>query len=154
KASGRNGLPDGASRPVKSRHERPRMAAGSLRTSRMVEDRKKPVWPWIVAVLIGLPALYMASFGPACWWISPQPPTGAPRTPIDSLPPPPSFFRPAGCTATPGPPPPPRPLGWYAPRQPPIVKAPADGTGTTLVVFCADPAGLPSPREPDDPAVY
>ena len=27
---------------------------------------KKPLWPWIVAVLIGLPVLYVASFGPAC----------------------------------------------------------------------------------------
>ena len=33
----------------------------------MSEERKKPVWPWIVALLIGLPVLYVASFGPACW---------------------------------------------------------------------------------------
>ncbi len=33
----------------------------------MSEDRKKPLWPWIAAVLIGLPVLYVASFGPACW---------------------------------------------------------------------------------------
>jgi hypothetical protein len=33
----------------------------------MSEERKKPVWPWIAAVLIGLPVLYVASFGPACW---------------------------------------------------------------------------------------
>ena len=33
----------------------------------MSDDRKKPLWPWIVAVLIGLPVLYVASFGPACW---------------------------------------------------------------------------------------
>ncbi len=33
----------------------------------MSDDRKKPVWPWIVALLIGLPVLYVASFGPACW---------------------------------------------------------------------------------------
>jgi hypothetical protein len=33
----------------------------------MTEDRQKPVWAWIVALLIGLPVLYVASFGPACW---------------------------------------------------------------------------------------
>jgi hypothetical protein len=33
----------------------------------MSEDRKQPLWPWIVALLIGLPVLYVASFGPACW---------------------------------------------------------------------------------------
>jgi hypothetical protein len=33
----------------------------------MSDDRKRPVWPWIVALLIGLPVLYVASFGPACW---------------------------------------------------------------------------------------
>src|SRR5262245_32900458 len=33
----------------------------------MGHDRKKPVWPWIAALLIGLPVLYLASFGPACW---------------------------------------------------------------------------------------
>ena len=33
----------------------------------MVDDRKRPVWPWIVAVLTGLPVIYVASFGPAVW---------------------------------------------------------------------------------------
>src|SRR5262245_7401247 len=33
----------------------------------MSEPKKSPVWPWIVALLIGLPVLYVASFGPACW---------------------------------------------------------------------------------------
>jgi hypothetical protein len=31
-----------------------------------MSDERKPVWPWIVALLIGLPVLYVASFGPAC----------------------------------------------------------------------------------------
>jgi hypothetical protein len=34
----------------------------------MTSDRKQPIWPWIAALLIGLPVLYVASFGPACWW--------------------------------------------------------------------------------------
>jgi hypothetical protein len=32
-----------------------------------MRDEGKPVWPWIVALLIGLPVLYVVSFGPACW---------------------------------------------------------------------------------------
>jgi hypothetical protein len=32
-----------------------------------MNDERKPVWPWNVALLIGLPVLYVASFGPACW---------------------------------------------------------------------------------------
>ena len=32
-----------------------------------MSDDRKPLWPWIVALLIGLPVVYVASFGPACW---------------------------------------------------------------------------------------
>lgn len=35
----------------------------------MIEERK-PYWPWIAALLIGLPVVYVASFGPACWIVS------------------------------------------------------------------------------------
>jgi hypothetical protein len=35
-----------------------------------MNNDRKPVWPWIVALLIGLPVLYVASFGPACWMFS------------------------------------------------------------------------------------
>ena len=30
----------------------------------------KSVWPWIAGLLVGLPVLYVASFGPACWLTS------------------------------------------------------------------------------------
>jgi len=33
----------------------------------MSDDRKNPLWPLIAVLLIGLPVLYVASFGPACW---------------------------------------------------------------------------------------
>src|SRR5262245_48081878 len=46
----------------------------------MSDDRKKSVWPWIVALLIGLPVLYVASFGPACW-ITSHANVGAPPIP-------------------------------------------------------------------------
>jgi hypothetical protein len=36
-----------------------------------MSDRKKTgVWLWIAPLLIGLPILYVASFGPACWAVS------------------------------------------------------------------------------------
>src|SRR5262249_3774775 len=28
---------------------------------------QRPLWPWIITALIGLPVLYFVSFGPACW---------------------------------------------------------------------------------------
>src|SRR5262245_17703642 len=37
-----------------------------------VERKKAGVWPWIAALLIGLPVLYVASFGPVCWITSPS----------------------------------------------------------------------------------
>jgi hypothetical protein len=33
----------------------------------MSDDRKKPFWPWIVILLIGLSVLYAASSGPLSW---------------------------------------------------------------------------------------
>jgi hypothetical protein len=44
----------------------------------MTDDRKKPIWPWIVSLLIGLPVLYVASFGPACWIAADPHPIGHP----------------------------------------------------------------------------
>src|SRR5215510_10604822 len=32
-----------------------------------MSDERKPLWPWIGSLLFGLPVLYVASFGPACW---------------------------------------------------------------------------------------
>ena len=40
----------------------------------MSEPQKKPVWPWIVPLLIGLPVLYVVSFGPVCWLTAGPPP--------------------------------------------------------------------------------
>jgi hypothetical protein len=40
-----------------------------------MSDERKPFCPWIVALLIWLPVLYVASFGPAycVWWKVPLP---------------------------------------------------------------------------------
>jgi len=32
-----------------------------------MSDERKPLWPWIVAVVIGLPVPYVASIGPMFW---------------------------------------------------------------------------------------
>src|SRR5262249_16584066 len=37
-----------------------------------MSDERKSVWPWIKAVVVGLPVLYVASFGPACWLTAQQ----------------------------------------------------------------------------------
>jgi hypothetical protein len=34
---------------------------------RMSDEPKKSVGPWVTVVLVGLPLLYVLSFGPACW---------------------------------------------------------------------------------------
>ena len=37
----------------------------------MIKGRTKPGWSfWLIVALIGLPLLYAASFGPACWVVS------------------------------------------------------------------------------------
>lgn len=43
-----------------------------------MSSERKPIWPWIAALLIGLPVMYVASFGPACWLVAHEVlPTGA-----------------------------------------------------------------------------
>ena len=34
-----------------------------------MQNRPRTVWSWIVATLVGLPVLYVLSFGPACWTV-------------------------------------------------------------------------------------
>jgi len=33
----------------------------------MSDEREYPLWPWVVGLCVGLPVLYVVSFGPACW---------------------------------------------------------------------------------------
>lgn len=37
-----------------------------------MSEERNPIGLWIVALLIALPAMYVASFGPACWLDSRQ----------------------------------------------------------------------------------
>ena len=32
-----------------------------------MNEERKPFWPWVAILLLGLPLMYVASFGPACW---------------------------------------------------------------------------------------
>jgi len=32
-----------------------------------MSEERKPVLPWIAALLVAMPVLHVASFGPACW---------------------------------------------------------------------------------------
>ena len=41
-----------------------------------MDERKRAFGPWIVAAVIGVPALYVVSFGPACWLSSRIQPSG------------------------------------------------------------------------------
>jgi hypothetical protein len=50
-------------------HSLPRLPAGTM--PGMSEGRNKSgVWPWIVALLIGLPVLYVTSWGPVAWLVN------------------------------------------------------------------------------------
>ena len=76
----------------------------------MTEPRSKPGWAlWTAVVLVGLPILYVLSFGPACWWMSEQPiPFG--RRPRYA----PRCYAPIGWIACRGGPPVQVALAWYA----------------------------------------
>ena len=62
-------------------------------TVRIVNRRER--WAkWMLAVVVGLPVLYVASFGPACWWFSAEDPPPAPGYPFDWDAP--AFYTPIG----------------------------------------------------------
>jgi hypothetical protein len=50
-----------------------------------MRDERKPVWPWIVAVLIGLPVLYVGLLGPAFWLADLGLPSPEPYRPLARL---------------------------------------------------------------------
>ena len=77
-------------------------------------DKLKPQCPWIVALLIGLPVVYIASFGPACWWLSRDVTSGGYRRA-------PAVYLPFGWAARRGPEPIQKVIAWYATRGGPVV---------------------------------
>lgn len=96
-----------------------------------MSEERKPIWPWILTVLIGLPVLYVLSFGPACWWFSTPP-----HEPLDigysafqyhtvSR-----FYWPIGWLAKHGPDPVGQFIFWYATINGKHVVLPCDLSGT------------------------
>jgi hypothetical protein len=88
----------------------------------MSNEQRKPVWPWIAALLVGLPVLYVASFGPACWWFS----RSENRYPVLSgalrpLPFAPRIYFPIGWMNAHGPKFIAKPIEWYATLGTPYV---------------------------------
>src|SRR5262245_38638214 len=94
----------------------------------MNSKHRKHGWAfWLIVALIGLPVLYVASFGPTCWWLSRElhvsgglyvlsRPEGA-RIVSES-------YWPIGWLAIHGPPSIGRALGWYGGLRDPKVYVP------------------------------
>jgi hypothetical protein len=72
-------------------------------------NRKERWAKWTLATLIGPPMLYVASFGPACWWLS-----SLPNHQGSDMCFAPRFYLPIGWAARNGPYPIKAALSWYA----------------------------------------
>jgi hypothetical protein len=72
-----------------------------------MSSRSRPLWPLLTATLIGLPVLYVLSFGPACWIRSRLSGVWAERT-FGAV-----YYRPIGLAIVNGPPFVAKPMRWY-----------------------------------------
>ena len=91
-------------------------------TVRIVNRRER--WAkWTLATAVGLPLLYVASFGPACWWFSSPKPEFAVTYPFA-----PNAYWPFGWLAQNGPQPLQAVIVWYANQNGQVV-LPIDSTG-------------------------
>src|SRR5579863_3459563 len=97
-------------------------------------NRRERWAKWTLAIVLGVPALYLASFGPACWWFS-----GKPHEPIadefvwDRWPSASRIYWPLGrLSAGRNPNDPIRiAINWYATRRWEVVMLPYDWTGNS-----------------------
>jgi hypothetical protein len=121
-----------------------------------IVNRRERWAKWMLATVVGLPVLYVASFGPVCWWFikASSPVTFTPRNAIDSFPHAPHFFWPVGWLAQNGPKPLLRAIEWYATRRAPVVYIPADFGGTTLVAVYAGGVVIQNQPEVDEMPTY
>jgi hypothetical protein len=115
----------------------------------MSDERKKPLWPWIVALLIGLPVMYVASFGPACWWFSKEPITAIDPF-AETVPAVARAYWPIGWSAKYGPSVVRNSIAWYATlfSEIPAIAVPTDLGGGQLILFAPSylnppPSGIP-----------
>jgi len=101
---------------------------------RIINRREK--WAkWTLACVFGPPALYVASFGPACWWFSSD------RPPITrrfggysfQVPHAPLAYWPVGCVLVSGPKPIADAISWYATRRDEHVMLPFEPGGAGWV---------------------
>src|SRR5262245_62007332 len=101
-----------------------------------MSEQRKSLWPWIVALLIGLPVLYLASFGPVCWWFSEVSAANFSRIHAEQASRAPHVYWPVGWIAIHGPPHVRRAVGWYATRRCSVVLVPANSSGTETAILC------------------
>jgi hypothetical protein len=94
-------------------------------------DRKKPgVAFWATVVVVGLPVLYVLSFGPACWWLSKPPPPG--YSAIGDTRTAPQFYWPIGWLAMKDPRWSRKIIFWYATRGIDRVMVPCKWDGDSI----------------------
>lgn len=99
-----------------------------------IVNRRERWAKWTLAAAVGLPVLYVLSFGPACWWFS-----GEPHEPIadefvwNRWPSAPKVYWPIGwLSAGRHPDDPIRiTINWYATRRWPVVMLPNDSAGNS-----------------------
>lgn len=101
-------------------------------------DRKRSSWPWGVAIVIAIPVLYVASFGPVCWWYCKSMPLrGNSKTTVVQAP---YFYWPLGWLVMHGPSRVSRAFAWYATRGAPVAHLPANLAGRVVVEVYKDDA--------------
>ena len=93
-------------------------------------DRKRQFGAWAAGTLIGVPLLYVLSFGPACWWFSDwkigsgDPARVAPQLywPIGSI----AVYSHGGMTY--------RLISWYSTLLTPSIRLPANSDGDLIML--------------------
>jgi hypothetical protein len=103
-----------------------------------MSEQRKPLWPWIVALLIGVPVLYVASFGPACWWFSEVSAANFSRIHVERASRAPHAYWPVGWIAIHGPASVRRAIGWYATRRFSVALLPANSSGEEIAILCPE----------------
>ena len=104
-------------------------------------DRKKPGWVfWTTVIVVGVPVLYVLSFGPACWWFAKPIEVGSwafsgslavdQRKMREAS----KAYWPLGWLVANGPTPVHRVLGWYALLGTDVVVLPTDSSGAATLM--------------------
>lgn len=111
-----------------------------------VINRKERWAKWTLIAVLGLPVLYVASFGPACWWLTSLGPTygnhnfpwateAAAFSDANSRPRVANLYWPVGWMANRAPRPFFNAMRWYATLRLPYVIVPADYDGQSWIAM-------------------